>query len=290
RARSEWNAYITRFRQANRAITIGITGKYTSLRDSYASIIQALEHAGSHLGARVRIEWIDSSELTDDSLADHFKHVHGVIVPGGFGVRGVEGKISCVRHAREQGLPYLGLCYGFQIAVIEYARNVCGLEGANSTEVAPDCPHPVIDVLPEQKRIEGLGGNMRLGGHDVVVTPETLLADLYRRPETIRLRFRHRYEVDPQYIAQLEAGGLVFSGRARKHPIMQVLELPAEKHPFFLATQAHAELTSRPLAPEPMFLGLVRAALHYSGAPDPQPESNPSQPNAEHRSKIAGAV
>ncbi|MHC4089134.1 MAG: CTP synthase [Planctomycetota bacterium] len=290
RARSEWNAYITRFRQANRAITIGITGKYTSLRDSYASIIQALEHAGSHLGARVRIEWIDSSELTDDSLADHFKHVHGVIVPGGFGVRGVEGKISCVRHAREQGLPYLGLCYGFQIAVIEHARNVCGLKEANSTEVAPDCPHPVIDVLPEQKRIEGLGGNMRLGGHDVVVTPETLLADLYRRPESIRLRFRHRYEVDPQYIAQLEAGGLVFSGRARKHPIMQVLELPAEKHPFFLATQAHAELTSRPLAPGPMFLGLVRAALHYSGAPDPQPESNPSQPNAEHRSEIAGAV
>ena len=263
-ARDRWNSYITRFRQADRAITIGITGKYTSLRDSYASIIQALEHAGTHLGARIRIEWIDSSELTDENAAEQLKSVHGVIVPGGFGVRGVEGKICCVRYAREQGLPYLGLCYGFQIAVIEYARHVCGLEGANSSEIDPDCPYAVIDVLPEQKRIERLGGNMRLGGYDVLVTPETLLSDLYGGAETIRLRFRHRYEVDPQYIERLEADGLVFSGRARKHPIMQVLELPTDVHPFFAATQAHAELTSRPLTPSPMFTGLIRAALAFS--------------------------
>ena len=263
-ARKVWNGYIERFRRAAKSVTIGITGKYTSLRDSYASIIQALEHAGTHLGAKVRIEWIDSAQLTDEAVAGALKNVHGVIVPGGFGVRGVEGKIACVRHAREHRLPYLGLCYGFQIAVIEYARNVCGLDQANSSEIDPDCPHPVIDILPEQKQLEGLGGNMRLGGHDVVVAPETMLAEMHAGAESIRLRFRHRYEVDPQYIDRLKAAGLIFSGRARRHPIMQVLELPRAVHPYFLATQAHAELTSRPLAPSPMFTGLIRAALANS--------------------------
>jgi CTP synthase len=263
-ARRTWQDYVSRFRDASEPITIGITGKYTSLRDSYASIIQALEHAGSQLGARVRIEWIDSTSLAEQNVADALRDVHGVIVPGGFGIRGVEGKIACVGYAREHKLPYLGLCYGFQIAVIEYARNVCGLEGANSTEIVADCAHPVIDILPEQKKIEGLGGNMRLGGHDVAVTPATLLCRLYGNLETIRLRFRHRYEVHPEYVERLKSAGLVFSGRARKHPIMQVLELPASAHPYFIATQAHAELTSRPLAPDPMFLGLVRAALAYS--------------------------
>ncbi|MCH7814678.1 MAG: CTP synthase [Planctomycetes bacterium] len=273
RSTRSWRQYLDRYRNAEQTITIGITGKYTSLRDSYASIIHSLEHAGTHFGVRVRLEWIDSTTLTEDNVAEHFKEVHGVIVPGGFGVRGVEGKIACVGHARRTGLPYLGLCYGFQVAVIEYARHVCSLEGANTTEIDPDSPHPVIDVLPEQKRIEGLGGTMRLGGHQVAVTTGTMLADLYDGAKEIRLRFRHRYEVDPQYIARLEAGGLVFSGRAVKHPIMQVLELPPEKHPFFIATQAHAELTSRPLHPAPMFLGLVRAALIHSGHTPAPPQS-----------------
>jgi CTP synthase len=154
-----------------------------------------------------------------------------------------------------------------QLAVIEYARHVCGLIHANSTEVEPDCPQPVIDVLPEQKKLEGLGGNMRLGGHDIVLTPDTVVSRLFDDAERIRLRFRHRYEVNPDYIETLEKSGLVFAGKSPQFPIMHVLELPAERHPFFLATQAHPELTSRPLSPQPMFVGLVRAALVCSGVP-----------------------
>ncbi len=269
RARNVWNDYIRRFQSASQPVTIGITGKYTSLRDSYASIIQALEHAGTYWGARVQIEWIDSTDLPEGQLADRVGRVHGVIVPGGFGVRGVDGKIACIRHVRERRVPYLGLCYGFQLAVIEFARNVCGLDGASSTEIEPDPPHPVIDILPEQKKIEGLGGNMRLGGQDIQVRPNTLLASLYGGAERIRLRFRHRYEVDPAYIDRLESAGLIFSGRSPTVPIMQVLELPTDRHPFFMGTQAHAELISRPLTPDPMFLALVRAAIIHSGAADP---------------------
>jgi CTP synthase len=273
-ARNAWTHYAQQFRNAATPITIGITGKYTSLRDSYASIIQALEHAGTHWGAKVQIAWIDSTDLAGDDVAERMKHVHGVIVPGGFGVRGVEGKIACVKHARENKIPYLGLCYGFQIAVIEFARNVLGLDGASSTEVDHDTPHPVIDILPEQKKIEGLGGNMRLGGQDVLVAPNTLLSRLYEGAERIRLRFRHRYEVDPAYIERLEQAGMTFSGRAVHHPIMQVLELSQDVHPFFVGTQAHAELTSRPLRPDPMFLEFIRTAIIHSGAADPSEHAN----------------
>lgn len=263
--RKIWNEYIARFRAASHPITIGIIGKYTSLRDSYASIIQSLEHAGAATGARVQMEFVDSSDISESNAADRLHHLHGVIVPGGFGFRGVDGKIACIRHIRENRIPFLGLCYGMQIAVIEYARHVCGMVHANSTEIEPDSAQPVIDVLPEQKKIEGLGGNMRLGGFDVVLTPRSLVSRLYGHADCIHLRFRHRYEVDPQYIESMERHGLIFSGRSPHHPIMQVLELPAEQHPFFLATQAHPELTSRPLRPEPMFVGFLRAAINFSG-------------------------
>ncbi|MCH8966297.1 MAG: CTP synthase [Planctomycetes bacterium] len=264
-ARKVWSNYITRLRGAEHSVTIGIIGKYTSVRDSYASIIQALEHAGAHLGAKVRLEWVDSSDLTDSNVVKRLKDINGVIVPGGFGFRGVDGKIACIKHARTQKLPYLGLCYGMQIAVIEFARNVAGLEHANSTEIEPDCPQPVIDILPEQKKLEGLGGNMRLGGYDVVLTPGSQVSELHGGADRIRLRFRHRYEVDPSYIERLERHGLIFSGKSPDHPIMQVLELPRREHPFFMATQAHPELTSRPLRADPMFVGLVQAALAHSG-------------------------
>jgi CTP synthase len=287
-ARAKWMNYMQRFRASATPITIGITGKYTSLRDSYASIIQALEHAGSHWGAKVRIEWIDSTDLRLTELPKLLEHVHGVIVPGGFGVRGVEGKIATVQHCREKLIPYLGLCYGFQIAVVEFARNVCGMEGASSTEIDHDTPHAVIDILPEQKRIEGLGGNMRLGGHDVAVKAGTQFAELHGNAERVRLRFRHRYEVNPQYIPKLEAAGMVFSGKATNHPIMQVLELPRSMHPFFMGTQAHAELTSRPLRPDPFFLGLVRAAMIRSGAADPM-LANPQAAAAPNEWSHAGA-
>ncbi len=259
-----WSDYTDKIRQASTPVRIGITGKYTTVRDSYASIIHALEHSGTHLGARVKIDWIDTTELEEGNVADALADVDGVIVPGGFGVRGAEGKIACIHHVRENKIPYLGICYGFQLAVVEFARNVCGLAGANSTELDAECKHPVIDILPEQKQIEGLGGSMRLGGHDIAVKPKTEAARLFNNASEVRMRFRHRYEVDPRYIETLEQGGLTFSGKAPDYPIMQVLELPADVHPYFIGTQAHPELISRPLRPEPLFVGLVRAAIQYA--------------------------
>ncbi len=254
-----WCDFTDKIGKEDKEVTIGVTGKYTSVRDSYASILNALEHAGIHLACKVHVEWIETTDLTDHNADQWLKNVDGIIVPGGFGARGLEGKISSVRYTREHNIPYLGLCLGFQAAVIEYARNVCGLSGANTTEVDPKCPEPLIDVLPEQKKIEGLGGNMRLGGQDVAIKPDTLAWRLFGRAESVRLRFRHRYEVDPNYIPLLEQHGLVFSGKSPVQPIMQILELPG--HPFYMGTQAHPELTSRPLRPQPMFVALVAAAI-----------------------------
>jgi len=261
RAAVSWSNFTARIQRQSHAVKIGITGKYTALRDSYASIIKALEHAGAAYDAKVHVEWIDTTDIDESNAAERLAEVDGIIVPGGFGVRGTSGKIECIRHARVNGLPYLGICLGFQMAVIEYARNVCGLVGANSTEIDPDCAEPVIDILPEQKKIEGLGGNMRLGGQDIQITPGTLAAELFGGRGRIRMRFRHRYEVDPKYIERIERGGLIFSGRHPVHPIMQILELPRDVHPYFIGTQAHPCLTSRPLRPQPMFTGLVAAAL-----------------------------
>ncbi len=288
-ARRTWNGYIGKFRGAQYPMTIGIIGKYTTVRDSYASIIQALEHAGTQSNARVQMEWVDSSELTASNVADRLQHIHGVIVPGGFGFRGVDGKLECIEYVRTAGVPYLGICYGMQMAVIEFARNVLGLKHASTTELDRDCADPVIDLLPEQKRIEGLGGNMRLGGFDVVLKPESLIHRLCGGQDHIRLRFRHRYEVNPVYIERLEAAGMIFSGKAPNHPIMQVLELPERLHPFFLATQAHPELTGRPLNPSPFFLGLVRASLKRSGIePPPFTAQIAEQPlRSENRSASA---
>jgi CTP synthase len=260
---ARWCDFTDKIDAKNYEATIGITGKYTSVRDSYASIINALEHAGIALGCDVKIKWIETTGITDENAADHLGDVDGIIVPGGFGTRGAEGKIACIKYARQNNLPYLGLCFGFQMAVIEFARSVCDLQGANSTEIEADCAEPVIDVLPEQKQIEGLGGNMRLGGQDIELRPETLAWQLFGKTASVRLRFRHRYEVDPRYIEMLEEAGMVFSGKAPNQPIMQILEIPS--HPFFMGTQAHPCLTSRPLKPQPMFVGLVAAAMqtHY---------------------------
>lgn len=263
---ADWQQFTRHIGQARRKLTIGVTGKYVALRDSYASIIKALEHAGVANDAEVDIEWIETTELDESNAAPALAEsgVQGIIVPGGFGVRGTEGKIACIHHARKSHMPYLGICLGFQMAVIEYARNVCNLPQASSTEFDPDCASPVIDILPEQKKIEGLGGNMRLGGQDVLIEPDTLAAKLFDGKTQIRQRFRHRYEVDPAVIDELQAGGLIFSGKHPEHPIMQILELPGGVHPYFIAAQFHPELTSRPLRPQPMFVGLVAAALEYS--------------------------
>ena len=262
----EWERFTSRITGTDKEVTIGITGKYTALRDSYASILKALEHAGAAHTAKVNVQWIDTTDLTAEKVPDALAGCDGIIVPGGFGVRGTGGKVACIRHARENGLPYLGICLGFQMAVVEYARNVCDLADADSTELNPDGPTPVISILPEQKRIEGLGGNMRLGGQEVEITPGTLAAELFGSAGRIRQRFRHRFEVDPQYIQTLEAAGMVFSGRHPQHPIMQILELPRDVHPYFIASQFHPELTSRPLRPQPMFTGLLAAALERQRA------------------------
>ncbi len=259
KAWAKWCDFTDKIGTAKHQVTIGVTGKYTSVRDSYASIINALEHAGIAMGSDVKIKWIETTDITEANVAEYLSDVSGIIVPGGFGTRGTEGKIACIKYARENNLPYLGLCFGFQMAVIEFARNICGIKDANSTEIEPNCPEPVIDILPEQKKIEGLGGNMRLGGRDVELKPHTQAWRLFGEVNSVRMRFRHRYEVDPRYIEQLEKGGLVFSGKAPNQPIMQILEIPS--HPFFMGTQAHPCLTSRPLRPSPMFVGLVAAAI-----------------------------
>jgi CTP synthase len=286
RSREKWTTFVRLLTAPRRRqLTIGLTGKYAALRDAYASIDKALEHCGAHLGTEIEIRWIDTTDITDANVAQRLRTgveggVDAVIVPGGFGRRGVEGKIACVRHCRENGVPYLGICLGFQVAVIEFARNVCGLAAASSTEFdgAEKTPHPVISELPEQKRIEGLGGTMRLGAQDVLLSSQSLAQFLYGGRPMIRERFRHRYEVDPEYIQQLEAAGLVFSGRHPKQPIMQMLELrqPAPmagvaepdagqraspQHPFFIGGQFHPELTSRPLRPQPLFMGLLASSL-----------------------------
>ena len=273
-ARRAWNDFSTRLASPRaRKVKIGVMGKYASLRDAYASIDKAIEHCGIHLNASVELHWLDTSAL--DSAAkvrETLRDMDGIIVPGGFGQRGVEGKIRCVEHARTTKLPFLGICLGFQMAVIEYARNVLGLTDANSTEFDPATPNAVISELPDQKKLEGIvGGTMRLGGQDVALEPETFAAQLYGATK-VRERFRHRYEVEPAFIDRLTGAGLHFSGKHPTQPIMQVLELAASDHPCFIAAQFHPELTSRPLHPQPLFMGLVAAAIarkHPDAARDP---------------------
>ena len=244
-------------------VELALTGKYAALRDAYASIDKAIEHCSIALNCEIRTRWIDTSDLTDDSLtAKALDGVSAVIVPGGFGQRGVEGKIRCVKWARTNKVPFLGICLGFQMAVIEYGRNVLGLAGANSTEFEPNCAHPLIAELPNQKKLEGImGATMRLGGQEVALDSGSLSSFLYGGKTEMRERFRHRFEVEPAYVAQLQAAGLRFSGRHPKYPIMQMLELPQSLHPYFTGGQFHPELTSRPLAPNPMFMGLIAAAI-----------------------------
>lgn len=255
-----WSGFLNRLTHPKRELTIGITGKYTSIRDSYHSILNALEHAGAACDAKVNVRWVDTQRVEEGALPvqQALEGLNGIIVPGGFGARGTEGKMACIKYARERNVPFLGLCYGLQLAVIEYARNVCGLAGANSTEIDPKTPYPVITLLPEQYKIEGLGGNMRLGGRDIELKEGTQVAKLYGSKKA-RERFRHRYEVNPEYISKLESKGFVFSGKAPNQPIMQYAELPSNR--FHVSSQAHLEYSSKPLQPSPAFVGFVRAML-----------------------------
>ncbi|RLM50898.1 CTP synthase [Halorubrum sp. Atlit-28R] len=249
---TEWRDLVTRDRDEE--IDVALVGKY-ALEDAYMSIHEALKHAGIQTGTEVNVLWVDA----DETRAEHEQRLataDAVVVPGGFGSRGTDGKIEAVRYARENDVPFLGLCLGFQMAVVEHARHVLGLDGAHSAEIAPDTPHPVIDLLPEQYETEDMGGTMRLGAHETDIEPDTLAAEVYGA-DACTERHRHRYEVNPEYIDALEADGLVFSGRADNR--MEILE--RADHPFFFGTQAHPEFRSRPDRASPPFVSLVEAAL-----------------------------
>lgn len=254
-----WEALVQKIKSPKKVVTVGITGKYTALKDAYVSIKEALVHSGAHNDCRVNIKWIETTEIEEGRQSvDVLKECDGIIVPGGFGERGMEGKIQCIKYAREHNIPFLGLCLGMQLAVVEFARNVCGLKGANTTEANPDTKYPVVDLLPEQRRIAYKGATMRLGGHDVVIKEGTLAHKLYRSTKA-RERFRHRWEINEKYIETLESKGLVFSGKAAGENVMQIAELPS--HRFFIGTQFHPEFTSRLERPNPLFNGFVKACM-----------------------------
>ncbi len=262
---AQWKNIVNKMGDAQKKVKIGIVGKYFDtglfkLTDSYVSVIEAVKHACAWNALRPEILWIDAKDYEKDraKLAE-LKSVDGVIVPGGFGASGTEGKMAAIEFVRKNNIPLLGLCFGLQLAVIEYARNVCGMPGANSTEMNPDTKFPVIDILPEQKQIlkDGkYGATMRLGGQTVRIREGTLAHRLYGKSQVVE-RFRHRYEVNPQYVEQLAQNGLVFSGTTPDNRIMQIVEIPS--HKFFLATQFHPEFTSRFTNPNPLFMGFIKA-------------------------------
>jgi len=255
----DWKKLVKNMESPKREVNIAITGKYTELHDSYVSIMESLRSSSGLLGTKLNIKWIETTNIEERKVKvdDILKGVDGIIVPGGFGPRGAEGKIECIRYARENRIPFLGLCYGFQLATIEFARNVCGLGKADSTEINPRTSHPVIDLLPEQRKIYKKGGTMRLGGHDVIIKKGSKANKIYSSSKT-RERFRHRWEFVPNYRKTIECKGLVFSGHDKSGEIMQILEIPG--HPFFMASQFHPEFTTRVLKPNPLFLNFLKAA------------------------------
>ncbi len=255
---SAWKEFLATYRRGDGAVEIAIVGKYTELRDAYLSHTEAFHHVQGHLGKEIRLQWYDSEDIPrNPTLVARLERADGVLVPGGFGARGVEGKIRAIEIARTKGIPYLGICYGFQMQAVEYARNVLGLDRANTTEVDPASPDPVVCLLEQQKATSDLGGTMRLGAQRVVLTPGSRIAQIYGRTE-IWERHRHRYEINPEYFDRLRAQGLAITGMSVDGRV-EVLELAS--HPFFVGVQYHPEFLSRPESPHPLFSALVRAAL-----------------------------
>ena len=259
-----WREAVQVLRNPFSTVNIGVVGKYVAMPDAYLSLMEALKHAGIVNDSEVEIHWLDAENLVEEPL-DFLKSFHGILVPGGFGVRGIEGKVRASQFAREHGVPFLGICLGMQVAVIEYARNVSGLTGANSTEFDPYTPFPVIGLMPEQLEIQGLGGTMRLGSWPMQILKETLLEALYHSEgeHVVYERHRHRYEVNPEYVASLKNAGLVISGitpgmKGRGEGLVEAIELP--DHPFFVGLQSHPEFKSRLMNPSPPFQGFIKAA------------------------------
>jgi CTP synthase len=255
----EWRKMVQKIAERKEEVNISIVGKYVQLHDAYLSIIESLNHAGFEVGVKVNISWIDSAGVTAETAGELLGGTDGMIIPGGFGDRGIEGKINACRYARENNIPYLGICLGMQIAVIEFARNVCGLDRANSSEFDETSPHRVIDIMPDQTGMLGSGGTMRLGAYPCKITNGTLLSALYGINE-ISERHRHRFEFNNDYLEILTGKGIVISGISPDGSLVEAIELP--NHRFFTAVQFHPEFKSRPNKPHPLFLGLVKAAFN----------------------------
>jgi CTP synthase len=251
----EWNKIAeSMINHKDQKVKIAMVGKYVTLTDSYVSVNHALKHAGAKLGKSVEIDWIDSESISDYSVLDNY---NGILVPGGFGTRGSEGIIKTANYAREKNIPYLGICFGFQLAAIAFGRNVLNLEDVNSTEIKSDAKNPVVDLLPEQKDISDMGGSLRLGGHTVTIKPETMAQKIYSS-DSIEKRHRHRYEINKNYIPEYEKNGMIFSAESDGGKRMEILEIPS--HKFYLAVQFHPEFNSRPGFAEESFVSFVEAS------------------------------
>jgi CTP synthase len=254
----EWIEVVEKEKALQKEVTIGLVGKYVELRDAYLSVAESLTHAGIHNDTKVNIKWIHSADVTEECADEMFGDIHGIIVPGGFGNRGIEGKILAAKYAREHQIPYLGLCLGLQIAVIEFARNVLGFTDANSTELDPETTHPVIDIMPDQRNISDKGGTMRLGLYPCVLKENTLAAQAYQKTY-VEERHRHRYEVNNDFRDALTKAGMVISGTSPDGRLVEMVEV--KDHPWFVATQAHPEFKSRPTRPHPLFMQFVSHAI-----------------------------
>lgn len=255
---TDWCAMVEALRTPTAETTIALVGKYIQLHDAYISVVEALKHGGISNRATVNIKWIDSETVTDENTETLFKNVDGILVPGGFGDRGIDGKLKAITYAREHNIPFLGLCLGMQLSIVEYCRNVIGYNDAHSIELDPNTTHPVIALMPDQNGVEDIGGTLRLGSYPCVLDKSSKAYELYQE-ETIHERHRHRYEVNNDYRIALTEHGMKLSGLSPDGRIVEMCELPA--HPFFVATQGHPELKSRPNRPHPLFSGFVKAAL-----------------------------
>ncbi len=282
----EWRRIVETIKHPAEHVTVAIVGKYTGNGDAYISIAEAVRHGGVANDCGVSIRWVDSEDLEGGSAETVLSDVDAIIVAGGFGARGVEGKIASIRYARENGIPFLGLCYGLQMAVIEMARHGCGLQGAHTEEVEPDCPHPVIHLLPEQQGVTEKGGSMRLGVYPCRIIHGSRAHGLYGT-ELVYERHRHRYEVNNAYRPALEKAGMVFSGVSPDYRLVEMIEVPS--HPFFLATQFHPEFKSRPNRPHPLFRGLVEAALKRCRETSGQSNGSRRNPGRASRARAVAA-
>ena len=257
---SDWKSMVNDLRHPDKEVRIALVGKYTALHDAYISVVEALKHGGIPEHATIDIKWVDSEELNVDNVDEVLGDVNGILVPGGFGLRGVEGMILAARYARENKIPYLGLCLGMQVSIIEFARHVCGFNDAHSIELDPNTTHPVIALMPDQESVEDLGGTLRLGSYPCVLADSSRALELFGKKE-IQERHRHRYEVNNEYRDVLTENGMKLCGISPDGRIVEMIEL--KDHPWFIATQAHPEFKSRPNKPHPLFKGFIEAALKY---------------------------